>query len=135
MDGLSLGSPVIVPAECTITHHALVRAKEHLGLAEERAKRLVKKAWTRGASISDVTLVRLREFLQHRDGRFTDGQTQFRVYQKTVFIFTPAGVLVTLYPLPARMEKAPHYIGKERYRNFRQYERAMRASADCEYTM
>ena len=117
------------------SYHGLQRTMERLDCHEDQAMRVIKRAWEHGTVMEDLPLAKQRRYLEVRDGRFDDRKTQFRVYREHLFIFSPDGALVTMYPVPKDFSKRPHFIGKQHIRDFRQYERAKRMEYDLDYAM
>lgn len=104
------------------TYHGIMRTMERMGVTEKQAHRIISKAWERGAAINDLPLKQCR-FLQKRDGRFETGNTQFRVYRECIFVFSPEGVLVTMYDTDFLFYGKNIYDGKVLVRNPHQYNR------------
>ena len=104
------------------TYHGIMRTMERMGVTEKQTHRIISRAWERGVAINDLPL-KQRRFLQKRDGRFETGSTQFRVYRECIFIFSPEGVLITVYDTDFRFHGKNIYDGKVRVRNPHQYNR------------
>lgn len=117
------------------SYYGLQRTMERLDCHEDQAVRAIKRVWEHGTVMEDLPLAKQRRYLEVRDGRFDDGKTEFRVYREHLFIFSPDGALVTMYPVPKGFSKRPHFIGKQRIRDFRQYEKAKCMECDLDYVM
>ena len=116
----------------TPTVHGLNRTMERMHMKRDQAVRLIQKAWTRGKSVSELRLSRLRCYLKERDRICEAGPTELRFYQGCLFIFSSAqGELITMYPVPRSRTHQPVYAGKERVRKIRQYLRMVPPSLDC----
>lgn len=118
------------------SYHGICRTIERLNCRNEKqALRTIKLAWERGTIMDDLELVKQRKYVLARDGRCAGGATQFRVYQNHLWIFSPGPepVLITVYPVPKDFSKRGHYIGKEKIRDFKQYERTKRFDYELDY--
>ena len=137
MTSISSGNNAVTPIDMT-SYHGLYRTIERLNCRNEKqALRIIRLAWERGTSMSDLDLVKQKKYLAARDGRCAEGATQFRVYQNHLWIFSPDPdpVLITVYPVPKDFSKRGHYIGKQKIRDFKQYERTKRFECDLEYAV
>ena len=106
------------------TRHSIQRAHERLGLNEKRAQRVIALAYTRGKRLGDY---RGSDFRYLRS--LCEEGHEAVVYQDAIYIFSPDGVCVTLYPTPRWFGTRRNYDGKERIRNVRRFFREQGAAA------
>ena len=100
-----------------VTIHGVCRAKDRCNVKNIRsAEKNVALAIQRGKRAEDLTSWE-REYLSKEAH---DDCTAI-AYNNFCYIVNPAGVCVTLYPLPSWFGKKKHFDGKERIRNYKKY--------------
>ena len=100
-----------------VTVHGVSRAKERCNVKNVRsAEKNIMLALQRGKRAEDLTSWE-RAYLSKEAH---DDCTAI-AYNNFCYIVNPAGVCVTLYPLPSWFGKKKHFNGKDRIRNYRQY--------------
>lgn len=103
--------------------HGFIRIMERADKNEHQALRLIQNAWSRGKSIDQLQLTKQKKYVSHYNSLMLDGYTNLRVYCGYLFIFSAAGRLITMHPLPKTFEKKHIYDGKTRVRDARKYNR------------
>ena len=94
------------------TNHSLQMAHKRLGLNERAARCNITLAYERG---------RHMDAFCGKDFRYLLGKCEAGcepvVYQSAIYIFSPDGTCVTLYPLPRWFGEPRHYDGKRKVRD------------------
>lgn len=116
--------------------HGFIRTMERADKNEQQALRMIQNAWSRGKSIDQLQLTQQKKYVSHYNSILIDGCTNLRTYCGYLFIFSAAGRLITMHPLPKNFEKKRIYDGKTQVRDVRKYSRfneAEELAADYEF--
>ena len=112
--------------EFTISQHGMERTMERLHVNEARAKVFIARAWEKGLTKVTAPLSWQRKYLKKITRELEDGETNVRLYQDYIYIFSAGGVLITMYR-PPKQRCGILYAGKDKIRNFKKYQRMYRA--------
>ena len=113
-----------------ISQHGMERTMERLHVNEARAKARIARAWEQGFTKGTAPLSWQRKYLKKITRQLEDGETNVRLYQDYIYIFSAGGVLITMYR-PPKQRCGVLYAGKTQVRNLRKYQRMYRVPDFC----
>lgn len=104
--------------------HGLTRVMERSGRNERQSMRMIRNAWSRGKQISQLPKTFQRRWTEYHNSIRLEGQTELRVYDGFLFIFSSEGILITMLNLPQNFFKRRKFDEHNRpVRHARQFER------------
>lgn len=84
-----------------MTKHAVIRSKQRMGVKGKKAKRIAQNALERGLGVQD-TEGSLQQYIKDIESR--ENNTQIKIYQEKIFVFSNHGVFITVLYLPKRFK-------------------------------
>ena len=113
-----------------ISQHGMERTMERLHVNETRAKVRIARAWEQGLTKSTAPMSWQRKYMKKITRQLEDGETNVRLYQDHIYIFSATGVLITMYRSP-KQRSGVLYAGKDKIRNFRKFQLMYRTPDFC----
>ena len=100
-----------------MTTHSIIRAKERVGLSEEKARKTIDEAFRKGKRSNEYS-AKQRKYLNNieRNGCIPI------IYKNFCFIFSEEGSrCITVYPIPHWFNEKTFFYNKNRIRNPKRY--------------
>lgn len=93
-----------------LTKHAILRAKQRMGLNEHSLERIAEKALKEGIPRNSLK-GRLRKYVDSL-WLAEKNSSNVRLWSEYAFLFTKSGILITILSLPNEMKNYKQYIKK-----------------------